>query len=178
MHQLANGLFQIIDAAAHLIDTGDDRIRHRLEATLHLREQILHKQSQVEKEGKRKTEREFLEKERLDKLEFQRIERLAKEEKLLKEKREHEELERRDRQEMLESIALEKLKRAVKQRLDLCPTDEIDKNAMLECFSTLKGVKKETLQNLSIKELEEAESALMKLIADIHSVLEDKHASK
>lgn len=47
LHELPNAALQIVDARSHLVDFGDDGLRHGLEASLHLQQQVLHERREV-----------------------------------------------------------------------------------------------------------------------------------
>ncbi|KAG0504711.1 hypothetical protein M758_UG196200 [Ceratodon purpureus] len=47
LHKLPDAALQVVDARSHLVDFGDDRLRHGLEAHLHLQQQVLHERRQV-----------------------------------------------------------------------------------------------------------------------------------
>merc|ERR1719193_1759364 len=46
-HEFADVLFEVVDPAAHVVDAGDDLIRHLLEPLLHLPQQRPHERRQI-----------------------------------------------------------------------------------------------------------------------------------
>lgn len=42
LHQIGNTLFKVIYPGAHIVDAGNDLVRHRLELVLHILQQVLH----------------------------------------------------------------------------------------------------------------------------------------
>ena len=47
LNKVADALLELVDASAHLVDASDDAVRHGLEPSLHLVEEVLDKLGQV-----------------------------------------------------------------------------------------------------------------------------------
>ena len=47
LDQVGDGLFEVVDARAHLVDAVDYVVAHRLETSLHLSQHLLHQLSQL-----------------------------------------------------------------------------------------------------------------------------------